>query len=247
MESDESTSRPLSNVSIFTLLSRTIKIKPKVENGSKSTKLTNGTLAFVFLFLVFIGLVIGLLVSLSAEKTENGFAPITRNQTISTTILPSLAPINILTTTEDDPCGNQAWIGDGFCDDVSNHEECFFDGGDCCLESISIGTCYTCLCHLDGKQHHSADSDDSEEESEEDNFLFMIGDAFKIPPHVHDLKTNQIYTLPLYPYSCQEPYGFFTNHSVVVCGGVNCDSWGGIPIVTKRCYRLEGNTVFENH
>ena len=28
--------------------------------------------------------------------------------------------------------GNSAWIGDGYCDDQNNNEECQWDGDDCC-------------------------------------------------------------------------------------------------------------------
>ena len=36
------------------------------------------------------------------------------------------------------------WIGDGFCDDVTNNEACFFDGGDCCSGIIDF--CTECQC-----------------------------------------------------------------------------------------------------
>lgn len=243
MEVDESTSRPKSNVSFISSLSRTVKIESKVDKSSKSTRFTNGTLAFIFLFIVFVVIVVGLLVSLSnkSDQTENGFRTMVVNQNITTTFVPTSPPMTSVTTSEDS-CGNHAWIGDGLCDDVSNLEECFFDGGDCCLETISIGTCFTCLCHLDGKLHSGDQGDSNSFEIIEDSFLFIIGDIFQIPPHVHDLKTNQIYTLPMYPYSCDQPYGFYSNHSVVVCGGANCDFWEGIPTITKHCYKLKGNT-----
>ena len=47
------------------------------------------------------------------------------------------------------------WINDGYCDDVTNTEECLYDGGDCCLEEISNQFCTTCFCHQDGSYHDS--------------------------------------------------------------------------------------------
>lgn len=38
------------------------------------------------------------------------------------------------------------WVGDGFCDDVTNNEACDFDGGDCCLSEINTSYCTICKC-----------------------------------------------------------------------------------------------------
>ena len=41
-------------------------------------------------------------------------------------------------------------VNDGVCQDISNIEECAWDGGDCCqLLPISLLNCYDCECHLD--------------------------------------------------------------------------------------------------
>ena len=48
---------------------------------------------------------------------------------------------------------NVIWlIGDGYCDDSSNSEQCDFDGGDCCLDQI-VAACYECMCYADGTRH----------------------------------------------------------------------------------------------
>ena len=39
------------------------------------------------------------------------------------------------------------WFEDGFCDDVNNFEECKFDGGDCCLDTVLTEYCSICECH----------------------------------------------------------------------------------------------------
>ena len=41
---------------------------------------------------------------------------------------------------------NSGWIGDGFCDDVNNHLDCSYDGGDCCGSNINIQYCSECQC-----------------------------------------------------------------------------------------------------
>ena len=35
-------------------------------------------------------------------------------------------------------CIHKDWIGDGFCDDLTNTPGCNYDGGDCCLGTIDI-------------------------------------------------------------------------------------------------------------
>ena len=44
---------------------------------------------------------------------------------------------------------NPSWIGDGWCDDETNNEDCDFDGGDCCLDEIFADYCIECLCYED--------------------------------------------------------------------------------------------------
>ena len=45
-------------------------------------------------------------------------------------------------------------IGDNFCNDENNNEKCYWDGGDCCGETIKIvdqhgnPTCSACACHM---------------------------------------------------------------------------------------------------
>ena len=42
------------------------------------------------------------------------------------------------------------WIGDGFCDDVTNNANCHFDGGDCCGLNVNTDWCTECQCLNDG-------------------------------------------------------------------------------------------------
>ena len=47
-------------------------------------------------------------------------------------------------------CDKSHWIGDGYCDDVNNNEECQWDGGDCCGDNVNTQYCdfttYMCAC-----------------------------------------------------------------------------------------------------
>ena len=38
------------------------------------------------------------------------------------------------------------WVGDGFCQDLTNNEECDFDGGDCCGSCVNTKYCNDCEC-----------------------------------------------------------------------------------------------------
>ena len=52
------------------------------------------------------------------------------------------------TTVPTDPCViYQIWIGDGWCDDVTNTAECGYDGGDCCGDEVDTDYCNECICH----------------------------------------------------------------------------------------------------
>ena len=44
-------------------------------------------------------------------------------------------------------CEPSTYIGDGICDDHSNHHMCLFDGGDCCLPDADNLVCIICECH----------------------------------------------------------------------------------------------------
>ena len=38
------------------------------------------------------------------------------------------------------------YIGDNFCDDMTNNPECGFDGGDCCKPYSNMNFCSDCIC-----------------------------------------------------------------------------------------------------
>ena len=44
---------------------------------------------------------------------------------------------------------NPSWIGDGQCDDATNNEGCYFDGGDCCGSNVDTQYCTECICFED--------------------------------------------------------------------------------------------------
>lgn len=49
---------------------------------------------------------------------------------------------------------SMVWWGDGFCDQLLNNQDCDYDGGDCCIDTINFQFCLVCICHLDGKSHY---------------------------------------------------------------------------------------------
>ena len=44
-------------------------------------------------------------------------------------------------------CEYSGWIGNGWCDDVTNTEECNYDGGDCCGPNVNTDFCSECICN----------------------------------------------------------------------------------------------------
>ena len=52
------------------------------------------------------------------------------------------------TTTGGASCasGHEQYIADGYCDDKNNVEECQWDGGDCCLDTVLTDYCEDCAC-----------------------------------------------------------------------------------------------------
>ena len=53
---------------------------------------------------------------------------------------------NVACCTNQKVCQKNSWIGDSFCDDITNNEECEWDGGDCCGDNVNTDYCTLCLC-----------------------------------------------------------------------------------------------------
>ena len=45
-------------------------------------------------------------------------------------------------------CAIVALVGNGFCNDETNNEDCNYDGGDCCVVNANTDSCSECVCHL---------------------------------------------------------------------------------------------------
>ena len=43
-------------------------------------------------------------------------------------------------------CENTAWVGHGFCNDLTNNDACNFDGGDCCRPYFNTQYCMLYQC-----------------------------------------------------------------------------------------------------
>ena len=52
----------------------------------------------------------------------------------------------IIGDTNHGECPSPGWIGDGYCDDVTNNQYCNYDGGDCCGATINTQYCSECQC-----------------------------------------------------------------------------------------------------
>ena len=39
------------------------------------------------------------------------------------------------------------YIGDAYCDDENNNDDCNFDGGDCCGPNVNTQYCTECICY----------------------------------------------------------------------------------------------------
>ena len=61
-----------------------------------------------------------------------------------------------MTLSSGSACQN-AWIGDGHCDDDNNNAACSYDGGDCCGDDVSMSYCSVCQC-LDPEHQAPASS-----------------------------------------------------------------------------------------
>ena len=71
------------------------------------------------------------------------------NGTLATTT-PSL-------TTNSGGCSDPQYVGDNYCDDGNNNQECNYDGGDCCGFCIITDYCTYCECHLGNYSNHDND------------------------------------------------------------------------------------------
>ena len=56
------------------------------------------------------------------------------------------------TNTNSDECLEE-WIEDGYCDDACNFPAHDFDGGDCCLDLVTLNYCQDCFCYNDCTHH----------------------------------------------------------------------------------------------
>ena len=62
-------------------------------------------------------------------------------------------PLVMLWTTQSEITCPLAKIGDGYCDDSTNIEECNYDGGDCCSKNSWYLYCKACICHPEAPQN----------------------------------------------------------------------------------------------
>ena len=83
--------------------------------------------------------------------TAEGSTATTATTTVAAT---TMAPTTTAATTTMAPtttaaattCGIPDYVGDGYCDDINNNEDCPWDGGDCCDPTASMDYCTACEC-----------------------------------------------------------------------------------------------------
>ena len=81
---------------------------------------------------------LGMTKSLESRITNHTESPAT---TISTETIPEAF------------CLYSLWKNDGFCDDLTNVQDCDYDGGDCCLVPSLGHYCDNCTCHETLESH----------------------------------------------------------------------------------------------
>ena len=76
----------------------------------------------------------------------------------TTTISTPTTIIETTTTIDLEPCYNVNWIDDGYCDDLTNTQNCNYDGGDCCGSNVNTQYCTECQCINGGNGGESTTS-----------------------------------------------------------------------------------------
>ena len=215
----------------------------------KTSKPRTGMIAFVYLFLFALGIVLILILdsNTGSDKSLIMDEELSSKYTTPSSEMPYTFNItssySTSTTTDDLVCVNLAWINDGLCDDDSNILSCDYDGGDCCLDKIE-GLCFHCTCHLDGKRHQgnlTMLEEDGSAESE--SLVLLLGGSFSQVSHVINPSSNEFYSLPAYPHPCNKPVGYFTNNSIIVCAGRDhiWDTEHPLTTLSDLCYQLVHN------
>ena len=54
--------------------------------------------------------------------------------------------VETIENVSNETCLYEELLGDGFCDDETNDEDCNYDGGDCCTENPNVDYCNDCEC-----------------------------------------------------------------------------------------------------
>ena len=181
----------------------------------------------------------------------------------STTTTMETTPLNLsvtsLETTTKVQCINVLWVGDGYCDDVNNNNECEWDGGDCCGENIIDDYCYECDCLEIGDEYFcTTDNPCGENEGDCDNdnecendlkcgvdncdvslsFASSIDCCYNRSV-VTDFLNNGDLGYCTMNYPCEENEGDCDddNHCMndLECGTDNCPSYLGLSSTTDCC------------
>ena len=78
----------------------------------------------------------------TSASTSTSSLTSTSASTSASAMISSFKP----TTISSDDCEYPAYLGDGFCDYITNTVGCNWDGGDCCGSNLSRQNCLDCKC-----------------------------------------------------------------------------------------------------
>ena len=81
-------------------------------------------------------------------------------------------------------CQYPDYIGDSYCDDGNNNEECGWDDGDCCGDYVNTDYCYDCFC-LD-PDDEDYDNSQSRKNKQSEKVEKMLKNEMLINPYIKD-------------------------------------------------------------
>ena len=75
---------------------------------------------------------------------ESTAYPVFGETTTTMTTTTIITTTTTTTTTTNGPCGS--WIGNGYCNDMTNNIQCEWDGGECCGDNVIVNAWHCTLC-----------------------------------------------------------------------------------------------------
>ncbi len=83
-------------------------------------------------------------------------------------------------------------LNEGICDELTNHQRCIFDGGDCCRQNKSTELCSVCTCKLNTAEEQLNDDYESLDVRVFHNMDTFTQQNIKIVATVEDVQSFQV-------------------------------------------------------